>query len=109
MGWFDQIMRRFDVDAGLPERAEQVADRCFESVWQRVQGQLLGLAPNEARGYVRARASQTLRDQVRLVADRENMTTTQRTRLYTLAMNTTVQRVQSHVRAITSRPLRQAA
>lgn len=109
MGWFDQIMRRFDNEAGLPPLAEQIADRCFESVWQRVQGQLLGLAPNETRGYIRARASQLLRSQVSAAADREKMSSTQRTTLYTLTVNSVVQRVQSHARAITSRPTRRAA
>jgi hypothetical protein len=109
MGWFDQITRRLDSEAGLPALADQIADYCFESVWQRVQGQLLGFAPSEARGYIRARASQVLRVQVRAAADRERMTTTQRTRLYTLTVNSTVQRIQSHARTITTLTTRRVA
>ena len=109
MGWFDQVMRRFDNEAGLPALAEQIADRCFEAVWQRVQSQLLSLAPTEARGYIRARASEVLRTQVSAAADREKLTTTQRTTLYTLTANTIVQRVQLHARAITRQPTRRVA
>jgi hypothetical protein len=109
MRWFDQLKRRFDSEAGLPALAERIAEQCFEVVWQRVQGQLLGFDPSEARGYIRSRSSQLIRIHVRAAADHAKMTTTQRTRLYTLTADTTIQRIQSHASAIASMPQRRVA
>lgn len=46
--------------------AGQVAEACTESVYQRVVAQVEAMTLSEARGYVRARASQLVRRQTRL-------------------------------------------
>ena len=109
MGLFDQIVRRFDGEAALTKLADQIAERCFEAVWQTVQGQLLTLAPAEARGYIRARGSRVLRRQVDAVANRESVTGTERSRLYSLTVNAMILRVQNHAQAVTRNATRRAA
>lgn len=109
MGLWEQITRRFDTECALSKLADQIASRCFDVVWQRVQGQLLGLAPAEARGYIRARGSRAVQSQVQVTADRDGLSRTQRTRLYTLTLNAVVQRVQSHARALETGLTRRAA
>ena len=100
MGLFDQIVRRFDAEAGLSKLADQIAESCFATVWQHVQGQLLTLESAEARGYIRARGSGVIRRQVEIVADQESVAGKHRGQLYALAVSATIRRVQNHARTV---------
>jgi len=51
--------------------AERVAGRSRLGVWQRVMDRLPELAPNEARGYLRARAISVVHDQTTQLIEQE--------------------------------------
>jgi hypothetical protein len=51
--------------------AERVAGRSRLGVWQRVKDRLPGLAPNEARGYLRARTIGVVQDQTTQLIEQE--------------------------------------
>lgn len=63
MGWFN-LVARFRGEDKLTELAETLAARSFDHVWPCVQQQVATLGVNETRGYLRARATHTIQQQI---------------------------------------------
>jgi hypothetical protein len=63
MGLF-QLISRWNGECKLNELSETIAARSFDHVWRRVvhRGAILG--PNEMRGYLRARATHLIYQQI---------------------------------------------
>jgi hypothetical protein len=70
------IQRLFGIH-DLYRTAQLTADRCAGHVWERIQNRIMGMDINEARGYIRSRATlvvvQKLSEDtsVRLLAERQ--------------------------------------
>ena len=102
MGLFQAIVRFVRPEIELSTLADEIADRCFEACWQRVSGQILALAPAEARGYIRARGAMVLHRKIDLAADQHGILSAHRGQLYALATEAIIQRVQVHARMLIS-------
>ncbi len=99
MGLFQAIKQRWNSQANLVEVANEVADRCIEAVWARVQHQVGTLAVAEARGYVRARSVSIMQAQLASVSTEHAIAASLQPRLYDLTVNAVVAQVQQRLRA----------
>ncbi|MEO8493938.1 MAG: hypothetical protein ABI614_02635 [Planctomycetota bacterium] len=98
MGLFQIIKRRWTSRTTLPQIADEIGDRCLESVWQRVQHQVAKLAPAEARGYIRARGIAVVEPQLAWAAEQHEVLEHLRPHLYALAVESLIRRVQDRAR-----------
>ena len=110
MGLFQRITRRWTSRTGLPQIADEIADRCSDAVWQRVQYQVGKLAPAEARGYIRARGVAVVQPLLLSTSTRYEVLEHLRPQLHALTIEALIQRVQDRHRTSTAhRPLRRVA
>lgn len=110
MGLFQAIARLIRPEIELSALADEIADCTFEAAWQRVNGQILALAPAEARGYIRARGAILLQGKTVKVAEQYGVLSIHRSQLYALATEALIQRVQVHARMLlTQQTARRAA
>lgn len=110
MQWI-QHLRNWMGQIKVSDLADDVASSSFDTVWQRVYPSVIGMSPDEARGYARARAAIVVSDKIELaVAQLSNRRINQQ-RVYALALDTVVCRTVMH--AMVQRPrratIRQAA
>ena len=98
MGLFQLIKQRWTSQSTLPLIADDIAERCLEAVWQRVQHQVATLAPNEARGYIRARGIAVVQPQLASAAAQYEVLEHLRPQLHALAAESLIRRVQERVR-----------
>ncbi|HRX79141.1 MAG: hypothetical protein H6821_13110 [Planctomycetaceae bacterium] len=110
MRLFQLIKQRWLSQNTLPQIADEIADRCVEAVWQRVEYQIGTLAPAEARGYIRARGVAVVQPELVVLSARHEVREHLRPQLHALALEAIIQRVQSRISARTARrPMRRAA
>jgi len=110
MGLFQLIKQRWTSQTSLSQIADEIAERCIETVWQRVQHQVATLAPAEARGYIRARGIAVVQPQLTSAAAQHEVLEHLRPHLHTLAVESLIRRVQERVRKhVGQRQLRRAA
>ena len=110
MGLFQVIKQRWSSRTRLPQIADEIAERCIDAVWQRVQHQVGTLAPAEARGYIRARGVAIVQPRLVLASTRHEIIEHLRPQLYALTVEAVIQRVQRRVRENSGqRQLRRAA
>ena len=98
MGLFQVLKQRWSSHTTLSEIADEIADRSIDAVWQRVQCQIVTLAPAESRGYVRARGVAIVHSQLAAAATRHEVVKQLRPRLYALTVEAVIQRIQERVR-----------
>ncbi len=109
------IQQWFDRGRGkqrIADLAEAIAVRSRHAVWQRVAHRIDSLPPAEARGYVCARASATVRQQVDREIDREaGFVQARRDQLVRLAINAVVRLIVAQPRTphAVAVPVRRAA
>jgi hypothetical protein len=117
MDWLKNL-RSWLLGPDLSLLAEQIAIRCRTAVWQRIEHRMHGLSLAEARGYVRVKAAQVIRQQVdRIMESDEAVRPAVRPQLEELAMEAVLRqaildvlharRVQRQLNDI--RPVRKAA
>ena len=110
MGLFQVIKRRWTSHSRLPQIADEIAERCVNTVWQRVQPQVQKLAPAEARGYIRARGIAVVQPYLVTASTRHEVREHLRPQLYALTVEAVIQRIQARVRSSAGQhPLRRAA
>ena len=63
MGLFN-LISHFSGEGKLTELAETIAAGSFDRVWPRVHSRVATLGVNEARGYIRARATHIIQQQI---------------------------------------------
>lgn len=71
MKLLDAIRHRFHMRRAA-RLAIEVASRSEKEVWSRVRKFIFEMGPHEARGYVRARATAVIRDQMHLTLTRRH-------------------------------------
>ena len=98
MGLIQVIKQRWTSQARLPQIADEIAERCIEAVWHRVEHQIHELAPGEARGYVRARGIAIVQPQLVSASARHAVLEHLRPQLYALTVEAVIQQVQRRVR-----------
>jgi len=110
MQWF-QHLRNWSAQAKVAEMADDVAAQSFESVWERVYPNVVGMSIEEARGYARARAAIVVSDKIDVAVAQRSHARVNQQRVFALAMDTVVCRTVTHAMAQRSRPAmsRQAA
>jgi len=109
MRFWDTVKRRVQPETTLIEVAEQLAERCFERVWQRVRGHLATLSAAEARGYIRARGILVLRPAVGEAVEQRSFSQAEGAALYALTVQAVSQRVQARCHAVDRTVRRRAA
>ena len=98
MGLFQVIKQRWTSQTKLPQIADEIAERCIDSVWQRVQHQVRKLAPAEARGYIRARGASVVQRHLVSASTRHEVVEHLRPHLHALTVEAVIQRVQRRIR-----------
>ncbi|HUG70098.1 MAG TPA: hypothetical protein VMM76_20275 [Pirellulaceae bacterium] len=99
MGLFQLIKRRWSSHTTLPQIADEIADRCIDGVWQRVQYEIGTLGPAEVRGYIRARGIAVVQPQLVSAATRHEVLEHLRPQLHALTLEAVIQRVQGRIGA----------
>lgn len=90
--------------AACTRLAEQVVEACFERAWQRVAGRAAAMSPAEARGFVRARTADVLRESIGARDECQRVPN-----IEAVAMQVMVHRVLAHLAVDRSRARRLAA
>ncbi len=98
MGLFQVIKQRWDSQANLAEVANEVADRCIEAVWLRVQPQVATLAVAEASGYIRARGIAVVQPQLASAVTQHAIAASLQPQLYALTVDAVIAQVQNRLR-----------
>lgn len=110
MGLFQIIKQRWMSRNTLPQIADEIADRCVDAVWQRVEFQVGTLAPAEARGYIRARGVAIVHPQIVSASAQHDVREHLRPQLHALTLEALTQRVQSRIStSVLHRQVRHAA
>jgi hypothetical protein len=79
--------------------AQRVAGRSRLAVWQRVHQRLPALGPTEGRGYIRARAATTVREETdRLIEQEGSAVAARRCQIEEAAMNLLVNSISEQIR-----------
>jgi hypothetical protein len=92
--------------------AERVAGRSRQRVWQRIQHRITSLSAAEARGYIRARSSVIIDDEIdRLITQEGAKAAGNRDRIFALASEMLMQSIltTTHATRDTRRTYRSAA
>jgi hypothetical protein len=66
MGLIGRLFRQLQWQSRLPQLAEEIVDRVFESVWNRVGDRVIGMSVAESGGYTKVLAAEELSRQVDL-------------------------------------------
>ncbi len=110
MGLFQAIKQHWSTQTTLPAIADEIAERCLDAVWNRVQFQVTTLAPAESRGYIRARGVAVVQRQLASDAARHDIPGRLQPQLYAMTVEAVIQRIHGRVRDNASQPqLRRAA
>jgi len=110
MQWL-QHLRNWTGQTKVTELANDVAASSFNTVWQRVYPNVIGMSLEEARGYARARAAIVVSDKIEIAVAQLDNPNLNHQRAYLLALDAVVCRTVTHAMAQRSRPVasRQAA